>query len=636
MATAEKSYSRLKPGTWLGRYLIERRIASGGMAEVWLGKAVGMAGFAREVCIKTISPPYCQRSEFIDMFIREAVLAARLHHPNIIQIFDFCESEYGFYIAMEYVYGNTVREIIRAAVQAKKKLPEWFAVYVSIAACDALNYAHEMQDDCGKPVQIIHRDVSPENIIVSKSGDVKLLDFGIAHISNDIHEDKPRVVKGKYRYMSPLLISGEEQLGVQTDIYSLGSVMYEMLTAQYPYDAPNEASLLMTIMEGSTSPDLSQKAPWLSAKLISIVTKAMARKPINRYHSAASLQADLETFAAKQGFNFSRKQAALYLASLFVHDNQASEREQNELEKNELLSNVSDVDSVITTVEENTQPIQEIAGSAESIDTSQDFDEEQQAEQVYSEIDPSIVNATRLLQMLREGPEPIKKETARFTADSFSPPSPKPFAKGYSPGMVLVPDCVFKSRFTKEKIRLQAFYVDQHLVTNAEYHRFIQNKGYDAPEHWLGRQYPATSGRHPVVGISYQAAFDYAQWANKRLLGPWEWERLATKAGTADFPWGDDYDTARFNGPEAQLGQSSEVGEFSLGTSAEGCADLIGNVWEWSNREGPGLKPEKEEDAWVFGGSFRHPVKKGRLARTEVQMTNSYLYLGFRCARNAR
>jgi serine/threonine protein kinase len=525
------------------------------------------------------------------------------------------------------------------AIQAKKTIPEWFVAYVGIAASDALHYAHQIKDEMGNKTEIIHRDISPENIMISRTGDVKLLDFGAARASNEARITKAGVLKGKYRYMAPLLVCGEERTSVQTDVYSLGSVLFEMLSKERPYDSLNDITLLMNIMDESYAPNLAEKAPWVNPDLLPIVSKAMARHPSERYANAAELQIDLEMFAFHQGFNPSRKQIASFLTSLFSSFDDSKTIRIDSAPPPKIASRNTTPVSIydIPTVEIEfdsadfaTPPSPDQAHRRDTLPDCTSFNDFSSSTTYGSDPELSVARVEQLMQVLQD-----IKVNSNIPTPSATPILLSCQRKNTqsTDQMALIPACSFRSRFSSELITLQSFFVDQHLVTNANYREFILDTNHDPPEHWFGKEPPTNTLNHPVVGVNYFYAQTYAHWANKRLLGPWEWERLATKEGRSYFPWGNDFEPTHFNGPQANKAGTSAVGAFPDGLSPEGCSDLIGNVWEWSNIEGPGSRPDNPEDTWVFGGSFRHQIRPRELARTNVQLINSYLYLGFRCAR---
>ncbi len=293
----------------IGRYDVDRLLARGGMAEVYLGKAQGPAGFSKTVVIKRILPDLAEDPQFIEMFLSEARLAAELSHPNVVQVFDFGEHQGQYFLAMEYVQGETLRSIIRVHQKAKTPLPPELAVRAVIGVCEGLNYAHELCDPSGASRNIIHRDVTPDNVIVSAGGVPKLLDFGIAKANTAVHSTAAGTVKGKYAYMSPELIRGGT-VGRQLDVYALGVTLYELLALKRPFEATTELGLMKVILETTAKP--LKDAIGLDAALSKIVATAMHPAPEGRYADAHELQLALEDWLMTAG----RKVGSAELAAL--------------------------------------------------------------------------------------------------------------------------------------------------------------------------------------------------------------------------------------------------------------------------------------------------------------------------------
>lgn len=207
-------------------------IAKGGMAEVYRAKTVGFSGFEKEVCVKKILPHLTEDKSFVDMFVNEAKLAATLNYANIVQVHDLCVSGGGeYFIVMEYVNGKDLSDVIRAAQLAGREVPPEIAVYICRETCKGLHYAHSKRDPEGAPLNIIHRDISPHNVLVSFMGEVKIVDFGIAKASSIMNKTAVGILKGKYGYMSPEQARGQP-LDHRSDIFNTGIVLYELLVGE--------------------------------------------------------------------------------------------------------------------------------------------------------------------------------------------------------------------------------------------------------------------------------------------------------------------------------------------------------------------------------------------------------------------
>ncbi|MFB6352350.1 MAG: protein kinase, partial [Bradymonadaceae bacterium] len=208
-----------------GRYELIDQIGTGGMAEVYLAKSVGAEGLEKDLVIKKILPEYAENDRFVDMFISEADIAVGLNHPNIVQIYDFGKVDDDYFLAMEYVDGPDLAGLLEAGRLSDEPMDVGDAIYIGIEVAKGLHYAHQRTDQYGDPLGLVHRDISPQNVLISNDGAVKIVDFGIAKATS-VAEQDPDVVKGKYRYMSPEQANGED-LDHRSDLFSLGIVLFE-------------------------------------------------------------------------------------------------------------------------------------------------------------------------------------------------------------------------------------------------------------------------------------------------------------------------------------------------------------------------------------------------------------------------
>jgi len=275
-----------------GPYQLLERVAVGGMAEVFRAKRTGVEGFEKVVAVKRILSHLSDNKEFVDMFISEAKMVAGLAHPNIAQIFDLGRHDKNYWIAMEYVHGRDLRTIIRRAKERGLKIPLDISTFIVSKVCAALEYAHRKKDDKGQPMLIVHRDISPQNILISFEGDVKLTDFGIAKAASKASTTDKGALRGKLLYMSPEQAWGKA-MDKRSDVFSLGIVFYEMLTEQKPFLGTSETSILETVRECRVPPPttINDKIP---EKLEKVVMKALERDPEVRYQDAGDMLRDLE------------------------------------------------------------------------------------------------------------------------------------------------------------------------------------------------------------------------------------------------------------------------------------------------------------------------------------------------------
>ncbi len=285
--------------TPIGKYKLVRLIASGGMAEVYLARQAGAAGFEKLVCLKRILPHLARDKQFVEMFLNEARLAARLDHPNIVSILDLGEANGNYFIAMEFIDGPSLRAAAKRALERGERLPIPEIVKIVSMAAAGLHYAHELTDAGGKPLGLVHRDISPDNVLVHRNGAAKVVDFGIAKAANSSSSTRTGTLKGKVAYMPPEQLRGDP-LDRRTDVFALGVVLYELLAGQRPWAGDSEVSLIGRIMT-EDPPPLSTLRPDAPAGLVAVLDRALAKDREARYASCHDLQADLEALLVSLG-----------------------------------------------------------------------------------------------------------------------------------------------------------------------------------------------------------------------------------------------------------------------------------------------------------------------------------------------
>ncbi|MCY1045257.1 protein kinase [Corallococcus sp. bb12-1] len=299
----------------LGKYQLVRKLASGGMAEVFLAKAAGPRGFEKTLVLKRILPHLAEDEAFVEMFLGEAKLAAQLDHPNVVQIFDFGEADGSYFLAMEYIDGPTLRRLIKRSTELKSPLPPALCAKMVAAAAEGLAFAHELTDaETGTPLGLIHRDVSPENVLLSRQGAVKVVDFGIAKVAGQSHRTQTGVVKGKVAYMPPEQLQARA-MDARVDVYALGMVLYELLTGRRPFDAATEVGMMQAILFEPFVPAVERR-PDLPPAMQRILERALAKDRDQRYPDCRELQADLERFVLSLGEPVGAYQIARLVAQL--------------------------------------------------------------------------------------------------------------------------------------------------------------------------------------------------------------------------------------------------------------------------------------------------------------------------------
>ncbi|MFT5682947.1 MAG: serine/threonine protein kinase, partial [Myxococcota bacterium] len=299
-----------------GRYELLEHIASGGMAEVFLARSFGLEGFQKQLVIKRILPALASEPRFVSMFIKEAKITAGLSHPNIVQIFELGKVNTDHYITMEYLHGRDLAGINRSLRKTGDRMPLPLAVYVIASLLRGLAYAHSLTNATGAPLNLVHRDVSPHNVLVSFLGEVKLLDFGIARLTSGEEQPKTgRVGGGKFAYMSPEQASGAP-LDHRSDLFSAGIVLYELLVGERLFQHPDPEEKLRQVREAEV-PDPREKNPDIPDPLWHILRRMLAADPADRYDRAEVVEEDLWAFLFSHGMRAGTAAMISFMTGLF-------------------------------------------------------------------------------------------------------------------------------------------------------------------------------------------------------------------------------------------------------------------------------------------------------------------------------
>ncbi|XXF81695.1 protein kinase [Myxococcaceae bacterium GXIMD 01537] len=301
-----------------GKYRIVQQLASGGMAHILLASIDGPDGFSKACVIKRILPEYANLESFSRMFADEAKVAALLTHPNIVQVFDFGKIDGQYYLAMEWIQGQSLERVMRHAWRGATSLGPRMAVDVGIALADALAYAHAKTLPDGTPLRLVHRDITPGNVLVSRDGIVKLADFGIVKSTVNLERTVAGVVKGKYAYMSPEQISNRE-LDHRSDLFSLGIVLYEAATGRRLFKRDTIEATILAASQADVPPPTSF-IPDFPPALEAIILRLLAKDPAERHQSARELHEDLERFRSTQQWTSGGRELATLVTSLMDAD----------------------------------------------------------------------------------------------------------------------------------------------------------------------------------------------------------------------------------------------------------------------------------------------------------------------------
>ncbi|MFZ5472108.1 MAG: serine/threonine protein kinase [Myxococcota bacterium] len=299
----------------VGRYHLIKKLATGGMGQVYLARQKGPLGFEKLVVVKRILPHLAEEEEFIEMFFDEARIAALLNHPNIAQIYDLGEVDGTYYIAMEYVHGESLRALNQRADAEKGGIPLGLKCRIIADAACALDFAHHAKGPAGQPLGLIHRDVSPQNILVGFNGSVKLIDFGVAKATGKISTTMTGAIKGKYAYMSPEQAKGES-LDLRSDVFGLGIVFYEVLTSTRLFKRDSETATLKAVVNAKIPPP-SSVVKGVPKQIDAIVMKALARKKTERYQTTNELQLALEDFLVRQRLPATSAHLSAFMRGLY-------------------------------------------------------------------------------------------------------------------------------------------------------------------------------------------------------------------------------------------------------------------------------------------------------------------------------
>jgi eukaryotic-like serine/threonine-protein kinase len=308
--------SVLKKPVPFGKYYLLERINVGGMAEVFKAKTFGVEGFERLLAVKRILPNIAEDEEFITMFIDEAKIAVQLQHANIAQIFDLGKVEDSYFIALEYVNGRDLRSIFDRMRSRGEALPIAMACWVMMQVCEGLDYAHNKRDGQGRELHLIHRDISPQNVLIGYDGEVKLIDFGIAKAAGKASTTQAGILKGKFGYMSPEQVRGLP-IDKRSDIFAVGIVTYELLTGERLFVGETDFSTLEKVRNVEIVPPSSYNKK-IPAELERLMLKALARDPEDRYSNAIDLHDDLQSFLYSIGEFYSRKDLSAWMKKIFA------------------------------------------------------------------------------------------------------------------------------------------------------------------------------------------------------------------------------------------------------------------------------------------------------------------------------
>jgi eukaryotic-like serine/threonine-protein kinase len=276
------------------RYRVLEKLESGGMAEVFRAESQGLQGFRKQVAIKRVLPHLSEKKKFISMFLDEARLSAQLSHSNCVQVFDIGVGDQAYFIVMEFVDGANLKSIAESLKNQGQQFPVPAAAFIAHEICKGLSYAHELTDENGVPLQLVHRDMSPPNVLVTKYGEVKIVDFGLAKATSQLEKSEPGIIKGKFAYLSPEATL-EQEVDRRADIFAVGIMLWELLASQRLFVGETDLQTVQKV-QAARVPPISQINRKVPPELERIVGKALARDPRQRYQTARELGQALSNF----------------------------------------------------------------------------------------------------------------------------------------------------------------------------------------------------------------------------------------------------------------------------------------------------------------------------------------------------
>lgn len=296
------------------RYRIIEKIDAGGMAEIYRGAAVSMDGFEKAVAIKRILPSLTQDAKFVAMFLDEARLSMQLNHANIVQILDLGKVGETYFMSMELIDGANLRKLIQRSIDLNRPFPINVACFIAMEMAKGLAYAHEKSDAHGHSLGIVHRDVSPPNVLISRQGEVKITDFGLAKAKSNVSVSDQDVVKGKFAYLSPEVVDGKEP-DARADIYAVGIILWEMLCGRRLFVAKNDMETVELVRKGDV-PKAGGLRPEIDEDLDKLLQRALAKNIKRRFQSCREVEQDLAGYLAKRGLRATAADLALFVREL--------------------------------------------------------------------------------------------------------------------------------------------------------------------------------------------------------------------------------------------------------------------------------------------------------------------------------
>jgi formylglycine-generating enzyme required for sulfatase activity/tRNA A-37 threonylcarbamoyl transferase component Bud32 len=573
--------------TFGGRYRIEEKLAEGGMSRVY--KAYD-PNLHRAVAIKLIHPHLSIDPEFIRRFEQEAASVAQLRHPNIVQVYDFNQEAGVYFMVLEYVPGQTLHDLLKALNASNQRLPLTTTVPIMATICDAVAYAHHKA--------MIHRDLKPANVMLNQHGEPILMDFGVAKMLGETQHTMTGAVIGTALYMSPEQAQGAA-VDSRTDIYSLGVVLFEMITGRPPFEGDSAVAIMMKHVTEPV-PDICEIDKNVPDGLVTVVQKALAKDPAQRFQTAAQMGAALRSADAALGAGS---------ATILTPAPTAGPLPE----------------PVVPAAAPSSERVVLATGAPPSAPA---FPPTTVPPKKRSWLPLAAGLALGVIAILALG------VGALYLAWQYIGPRVLARAEGLpsATGMVYVNegrylvglDSTDKEHVTPLQVELKQFWIDQYEVTNAQYAKFLAATGNPAPAGWRDGQPPVDKSNYPVQGVTWNMADAYCKWAGKRLPTEAEWEVAARGPQGLLYPWGDDQHAL-------QLPQSETypVGSYPADRSPFRAYDMAGNVWEWV---GEPYAPIEAGNRVLRGGGYGYLKDMAYRLEGDPRVPTMIAAAGMRCA----
>jgi serine/threonine-protein kinase len=422
--------SQQQPHHQQQRYRVIEKLASGGMAEVFRAESAGLEGFKKQVAIKRVLPHLSEKKKFISMFLDEARLSAHLSHSNCVQVFDIGVGDNAYFIVMEYVDGADLKAVLETLKKQGRELPVEEAVFIAIKICEGLCYAHELMDSEGRPFGVVHRDVSPPNVLMTKHGEIKIVDFGLAKASSQLEKSEPGIIKGKFSYLSPEAALGKE-VDHRTDIFAVGIILWEMLAGRRLFLGDTDFATVKLVQQAVVLP-VSKANAKVPPDLERIVNRSLTRDPAQRYQSARELAISLNDFL----YRFGKPVGSFKIATL-VQSTMRDKQRVRPMQPSIIDKLIEEALFEFTSLQEASmvgeglpaEPPVSVGASPLSLDRFQPRDWAREItikEAKAGALAPQSVQAGNLAALEEGDEEPVQFLTASDTADSDHPTATDP------------------------------------------------------------------------------------------------------------------------------------------------------------------------------------------------------------------